>query len=227
MAHIMTKCGTQDNVITYEHYCDAKADLANIPKSQITLGSTAVVLKDENDELGIYIAGSDKQWIPVAMSSSGAGSIVSLDFIHICSQDEYDSQTLEPTVELPEENIFYLVPNNGSGNDMFDEWIYINGEWEKFGIGKVGAQGPQGEQGPKGDTGATGPQGLKGDTGAQGPQGIQGPKGDTGPQGPKGDTGEQGPKGDTGDTYTLTNADKADIATLVLNQIPVATGVNF
>ena len=34
-------------------------------------------------------------------------------------------------------------------------------------------------------------------------------------------------KGDTGDTYTLTNADKADIATLVLNQIPVATGVNF
>ena len=28
-------------------------------------------------------------------------------------------------------------------------------------------------------------------------------------------------------TYTLTNADKSDIATLVLNQIPVATGVNF
>lgn len=73
MANIMTKRGSQDNVITYEHYCDTKADLANIPKSQITLGSTAVVLKDENDELGIYIAGSDKQWVPVAMSSSGGG----------------------------------------------------------------------------------------------------------------------------------------------------------
>lgn len=197
MANIMTKRGAQDNVITYEHYCDTKADLANIPKSQTTLGSTAIVLKDENDELGIYIAGSDKQWIPVAMSSSGAGSTVSLDFIHICGQDEYDSQTLEPTVELPEENIFYLVPNNGSSDDLFDEWIYINETWEKFGIGKVGATG------------------------------AQGPKGDTGPQGPKGDTGAQGPKGDTGDTYTLTNADKSDIATLVLNQIPVATGVNF
>lgn len=197
MANIMTKRGTQDNVITYEHYCDAKADLANIPKSQTTLGSTAVVLKDENDELGIYIAGSDKQWVPVAMSSSGGGGTVSLDFIHICGQDEYDSQTLEPTVELPEENIFYLVPNSGSGNDLFDEWIYVDGDWEKFGTGVVGATGPQG------------------------------PKGDTGEQGPKGDTGAQGPKGDTGDTYTLTNADKADIATLVLNQIPVATGVNF
>lgn len=195
--NIMTKRGNQDNVVTYEHYCDTKADLANIPKNQTTLGSTAIVLKDENDELGIYIAGSDKQWVPVAMSSSGGGGAVSLDFIHICGQDEYDSQTLEPTVELPEENIFYLVPNNGSGNDLFDEWIYIDDEWEKFGIGKIGATGPQG------------------------------PKGDTGAQGPKGDTGAQGPKGDTGDTYTLTNADKADIATLVLNQIPVATGVNF
>ena len=195
--NIMTKQGNLDNVITYEHYCDTKADLANIPKSQTTLGSTAVVLKDENNELGIYIAGSDKQWVPVAMSSSGSGGAVSLDFIHICSQSEYDSQTLEPTVELPEENIFYLVPNGGSGNDLFDEWIYVDDEWEKFGTGVVGATGPQG------------------------------PKGDTGEQGPKGDTGAQGPKGDTGDTYTLTNADKADIATLVLNQIPVATGVNF
>ena len=170
--NIMTKQGNQDNVVTYEHYCDTKADLANIPKSQTTLGSTAVVLKDENDELGIYIADSSKQWVPVAMSTSGGGT-VSLDFIHICSQDEYDSQTLEPTVEFPEENIFYLVPNNGSGNDLFTEWIYTNEEWEKFGSGVVG------------------------------------------------------PKGDTGDSYVLTSADKADIATLVLNQIPVATGVNF
>lgn len=188
--NIMTKRGNQDNVITYEHYCDTKADLANIPKSQTTLGSTAIVLKDENDELGIYIAGSDKQWVPVAMSSSSGGA-VSLDFIHICGQDEYDSQTLEPTVELPEENIFYLVPNNGSGNDLFDEWIYIDDEWEKFGIGKIGA------------TGATGPQGP------QGPQGIQ---------------GIQGPKGDT---YTLTAADKAEIAALILSETPAASGVNF
>ena len=75
MANIMSKRGTQDNIITYEHYCDTKADLANIPKDQITLGSTAVVLQDEDGSLGVYIAGSDKQWIAVAMSGgSGSGS---------------------------------------------------------------------------------------------------------------------------------------------------------
>ena len=35
MANIMTKCGTQDNVITCEHYCDTKADLANIPATKV------------------------------------------------------------------------------------------------------------------------------------------------------------------------------------------------
>ena len=123
--------------------------------------------------------------------------------------------------------------------------------------GETGATGPQGEQGPKGeqgiqgpkgDTGATGPKGDKGDkgdTGEQGPQGIQGEqgpkgeKGDTGEQGPKGDTGEQGPKGDTGaagpqgpqgepgSDYVLTAQDKADIADIVLAELPTATGVDF
>lgn len=105
--------------------------------------------------------------------------------------------------------------------------------------GATGEQGPKGDPGdtgPKGDTGATGP---KGDTGAQGPkgdkgeQGEQGPKGDTGPtgpQGPQGPQGEQGPKGDTGPAgadYVLTAQDKADIAEIVLGELPTATGVNF
>jgi len=55
-------------------------------------------------------------------------------------------------------------------------------------------------QGPKGDTGDTGPQGI---------QGEQGPKGDTGATGP------QGPQGEKGDTYTLTSADKTDIANIL------------
>lgn len=146
--NILVKRGSLDNVITYEHYCDAKADLANIPKNQITLGSTAVVLQDEDGGLGIYIAGSDKEWVAVSTSSGGGGSGggTSLDFIHICASGEYDSQTLVPTIELPEENVFYLVPNSGSNNDLFDEWIYTGGQWEKFGVGKVGT---------KGDTGTT------------------------------------------------------------------------
>lgn len=93
--NILVKRGSLDNVITYEHYCDAKADLANIPKNQITLGSTAVVLQDEDGGMGIYIAGSDKEWVAVSTSTNGSGGdIISLDFIHICGNNEYDSVTL-------------------------------------------------------------------------------------------------------------------------------------
>lgn len=90
--------------------------------------------------------------------------------------------------------------------------------------GERGPQGEQGIQGPKGDTGEQGPKGDKGDTGEQGP------KGDTGKQGPKGDTGAtgpQGPQGEPGSDYVLTAQDKADIADIVLAELPTATGVNF
>lgn len=103
--------------------------------------------------------------------------------------------------------------------------------------GETGPQGIQGIQGPKGDTGATGAageKGEKGDTGPQGPkgdtgpQGIQGEKGDTGatgPQGPKGIQGEKGEKGEKGDTgkagsdYVLTEADKSEIAVMIIDML--------
>ena len=89
----------------------------------------------------------------------------------------------------------------------------------------IGERGPQGEKGapfvysdftaeqlealrgPKGETGAQGPKGDKGD---RGPQGIQGV---TGPQGIQ---GIQGEKGDKGDAYIITEADKTEIANIVL-----------
>lgn len=73
--NIMTKRGSEDNVVTYEHYCDEKADLINIPQNQITLGSVAVVLKDDNNAMGIYIANSNKEWISFATSGNGGGVI--------------------------------------------------------------------------------------------------------------------------------------------------------
>lgn len=92
---------------------------------------------------------------------------------------------------------------------------------EKGDKGDPGAKGDKGEQGPKGDTGATGatgPQGPKGDTGATGPQGPQGIQGIQGPAGP---TGPQG------DSYVLTAQDKADIADLVLAELPTAETEGF
>lgn len=58
---IMSKRGNQDNVVTYEHWCDSAADLAKIDPQYITLGSVAVVVNGGND-LDIYLATSDKSW---------------------------------------------------------------------------------------------------------------------------------------------------------------------
>lgn len=60
--NIMTKRGSQDNMITYEHYCDTKVDMDNIKPEYITLGSVCIVVKGENNDLEVYIAGSDKEW---------------------------------------------------------------------------------------------------------------------------------------------------------------------
>ena len=67
MPHVTTKRGSQDNIITYEHFCDTKADMDTIEKKEITLGSVCVVLKDEsqNNTLQFYLAQSDKTWIRV------------------------------------------------------------------------------------------------------------------------------------------------------------------
>ena len=65
MAHITTQRGSQDNVVTYTHFCDTKADMDLIDKKEITLGSVCVVLEDEssNDNLEFYLAKSDKTWV--------------------------------------------------------------------------------------------------------------------------------------------------------------------
>ena len=131
---IMTKRGSLDNIITYEHICDTTADLSNIPSEQTTLGSVAIVLKDP-DGLGVYIATSAKEWIPLMSGTGGGGSGVE-NLVTICGQGDYDTATGQPTIENPVSNTFYLVPAaDASSGSMFDEWIYVNGEWEKFGSG--------------------------------------------------------------------------------------------
>ena len=59
--NIMTKRGTQDNVVTYEHWCDTEEDMAKIDPQYITLGSVAVVVNDGTN-LEVYLATSDKSW---------------------------------------------------------------------------------------------------------------------------------------------------------------------
>jgi hypothetical protein len=83
-----------------------------------------------------------------------------------------------------------------------------------------------GPKGDKGDPGEAGPQGIQGEQGVQGLQGIQGIQGEQGPKGDKGDTGAtgpqgpEGPAGKDGSDYILTDADKQQIANMVVIPAP-------
>ena len=139
MATIMTKQGNLDNVVTYEHICDTFEDIQSIDPHYITLGSTCVVINGESGGLEVYMADSNKEWQSISISSESSGDIGI--GIHICGNDEYDSTTGEPTIEEPIENQFYLVPSSGSdSSNLFDEWIYVNEAWEKFGSGSANVE---------------------------------------------------------------------------------------
>ncbi len=71
--HIISKQGNMDNVLTYEHICDTIADMNNIEKKYITLGSTCIVLSGSANALEAYMADSNKEWHELLVSGSETG----------------------------------------------------------------------------------------------------------------------------------------------------------
>lgn len=67
-----------------------------------------------------------------AGGDEGSGGGLSM---HFCSADEYNQITGVPTIENPSETTFYLVPTGSGENDLYDEWVYVDGNWERFGSG--------------------------------------------------------------------------------------------
>ena len=72
------------------------------------------------------------EWLLMKLNEA-VGKIDDINLFHICEHGEYDAVNLVPTIQNPQENLFYLVPSS-TGDDKYTEWIYTsNGEWEKFG----------------------------------------------------------------------------------------------
>lgn len=69
---IMTKRGNLDNIVTYEHICDTYEDLQNIDPKYATLGSTAIIINQE-EGLNAYMATSAGEWVAIGTASSGGG----------------------------------------------------------------------------------------------------------------------------------------------------------
>ena len=56
--------------------------------------------------------------------------------IHICTAQEYNSETGVPTVSNPDAKTFYLVPG-GDAPNLYVEWIFTNSRWEQFGSATI------------------------------------------------------------------------------------------
>lgn len=128
----MTKRGSQDNVVTYEHYCDTKADLYNIPQDKITLGSVAIVLKDEGNEMGIYLANSNKEWISFSTGGSGGennmGDISLANLIDVSLANPNDGDTL---IYDGTTNKWIAQANNNFNNKIMFVNVDSNGSLDK------------------------------------------------------------------------------------------------
>ena len=126
----------------------------------------------------------------------------------------------EPT----DEEIRVWINPAGEASQALATKQYVDGLIETIELtpGPQGPIGPEGPQGPIGETGPQGEPGIQGEIGPQGPQGKTGEIGPTGPQGPQGIQGEQGPQGpigpqgEPGQNYILTEADKSEIAGMVV-----------
>jgi len=67
------------------------------------------------------------------MNEGGGGGGGSGLSIHICSANEYNAITGVPTIQNPSETTFYMVPTGNAENDLYQEWVYVDNKWEKFG----------------------------------------------------------------------------------------------
>ena len=132
MAYAMTKQGSLDNCITYEFICDALEDMNAIENRYRTIGSVAVVLQGESGGMEAYIAGSNKQWNNLgAMGASGQDSAGGSLSIYICAQNEVSNGL--PNIQDPDETTIYLVSAGNESGNLYEEYIYVNNAWEKFG----------------------------------------------------------------------------------------------
>lgn len=136
--HILTKRGNLDNIITYEHICDTTEDMAFIEQKYITLGSTCVVLQGDSGGMEVYMADSNKEWHDIMVTGGNEMTTSGLE-LHVCTAAEV--QNGKPNIETPLESTLYLVPSGAESGNLYDEYVYVNQQWELFGGARVNMDG--------------------------------------------------------------------------------------
>jgi len=101
-----------------------------------TIGTVAIVLSGESEGLEVYMSGSNHEW--VSLSSMGASSGDSTGgglSIYICAQNEVSNGL--PNIQDPDETTIYLVASGNDSGNLYEEYIYVDNAWEKFGAASI------------------------------------------------------------------------------------------
>jgi len=61
--------------------------------------------------------------------------------IYVCGNDEIDDTTGLPDIASPEENTLYFVVGDENDNDIYREYMYLDGEWELIGASSIDLSG--------------------------------------------------------------------------------------
>lgn len=102
----------------------------DILQAMIDGTSSSELPKPQSREERLLLAILDK--MNASDGGDGSGSGLSM---HFCTAGEYNQITGVPTIQNPSETTFYLVPTGSGENDLYDEWVYVDGSWERFGSG--------------------------------------------------------------------------------------------
>ena len=85
----------------------------NILKTIITGGDTSDLEPPQ----------SRVEWLLMKLNEA-VGKMDDINLFHICEHGEYDAVNLVPTIQNPQENLFYLVPSS-TGDDKYTENGFI------------------------------------------------------------------------------------------------------
>lgn len=205
-----------DAEITQVHFCNRTEDCSLVCETYIEDGLNIVnvpnVLLQEDWRINVYAY--DRNYTKFSETFDVVRRSKPESYVYT-ETEVLNFNVLLEKMDAIEENIAEVVNDYLEENPVevdltgYATEEYVNGRIETIEL-TPGPAGPQGEPGPAGKDGAPGKDGQDGVNGKDGKDGEQGPE------------GPQGPAGEDGKDYVLTEADKAAIAQMAINLMPVA-----
>lgn len=224
----------EDAEITQVHFCNRTDDCSLVCETYMEDGLTLVNVPNVllQDDWRINVYAYDRNYTKFSETFDVVRRSKPESYVYT-ETEVLNYNTLLDKMTGIEENIAGAVQDYLEENPVevdltgYATEAYVNGRIETIEL-TPGPAGPQGEPGPAGKDGkdgapgADGAPGKDGQDGAPGKDGVNGKDGKDGAQGPAGPEGPQGPAGADGKDYVLTEADKAAIAQMAINLMPVA-----